>query len=53
MFYVGLDIHVKWTTVCVLDCDGKLHQRCEVDRDSIKSVRSLLRSGIRESLSAG
>ncbi|MBX3438974.1 MAG: transposase [Planctomycetaceae bacterium] len=29
MFYVGLDIHVKWITVCVLDGDGKLHQRSQ------------------------
>lgn len=29
MFYVGLDIHAKWTTVCVLDRNGELHERCE------------------------
>jgi transposase len=29
MFYVGLDIHTKWITTCVLDCDGKLHHRCQ------------------------
>jgi transposase len=28
MFYVGLDIHVKYTTVCVLDNDGKVFKRC-------------------------
>jgi transposase len=30
MFYVGLDIHAKQITVCVLDDDGKVHQRCQV-----------------------
>ena len=30
MFYVGLDIHAKQITVCVLDGDGKVHQRCQV-----------------------
>ena len=32
MFYVGLDIHAKWITVCVLDRDGKVHQRCQLRR---------------------
>jgi transposase len=30
MFYVGLDVHAKQITVCVLDGDGKVHQRCQV-----------------------
>jgi transposase len=30
MFYVGLDIHAKQITVCVLDGDGKVFQRCQV-----------------------
>ncbi len=33
MFYVGLDIHVKYTTVCVLDNHGKVFQRCETRHD--------------------
>lgn len=28
MFYVGLDIHCKYITICVLDCDGKVYRRC-------------------------
>ncbi len=30
MFYVGLDIHTKHITICVLNNDGKVHQRCQV-----------------------
>ena len=30
MFYVGLDVHSKQITICVLNCDGKVHQRCTV-----------------------
>ena len=30
MFYVGLDIHGKNITICILNCDGKVHQRCSV-----------------------
>lgn len=30
MFYVGLDIHTKQITVCVLDQDGKVFERCQV-----------------------
>jgi transposase len=30
MFYVGLDIHTKQVTICVLDSDGKLVQRAQV-----------------------
>ncbi len=29
MFYVGLDVHVKYVTICVLDKNGKLFQRCQ------------------------
>jgi transposase len=32
MLYVGLDIHTKQITICVLDGDGKVHQRCQVRR---------------------
>lgn len=32
MFYVGLDIHTKQITICVLNSDGKVHQRCQVQR---------------------
>lgn len=28
MFHVGLDVHLKYTTVCILDRDGKVHRRC-------------------------
>lgn len=27
MFHVGLDVHVKYTTVCILDDNGKVHKR--------------------------
>lgn len=30
MFYVGLDIHSRQITICVLDDTGKLYQRCQV-----------------------
>jgi transposase len=30
MFYVGMDVHSKHITICVLDRDGKVHQRCTV-----------------------
>jgi transposase len=30
MFYIGLDIHTKQITICVLDGDGKVFQRCQV-----------------------
>jgi transposase len=30
MFYVGLDIHTKHITICVLDENGKVHERCTV-----------------------
>jgi len=30
MFYIGLDIHTKHITVCILDSDGKVFQRCQV-----------------------
>ena len=37
MFYVGLDIHKSHITVCVLDSNGKLVQRCQVS-DSDKTL---------------
>ena len=27
MFHVGLDVHLKYITVCILNGDGKVHQR--------------------------
>ena len=30
MFYVGLDIHTTHITICVLNDNGKIHQRCTV-----------------------
>lgn len=30
MFYVGLDIHSKSITICVLNGNGKVHRRCTV-----------------------
>ena len=30
MFYVGLDIHSKHITICVLDENGKLFRRAQV-----------------------
>ena len=30
MFYVGLDVHCKSVTICVLNEYGKVHQRCSV-----------------------
>jgi transposase len=30
MFYVGLDIHAKQITICVLDKNGRVYQRCQV-----------------------
>ena len=30
MFYVGLDLHTTHITICVLDDNGKVHQRCTV-----------------------
>ena len=27
MFFVGLDVHLKYTTVCILDDNGKVYQR--------------------------
>ena len=29
MFYVGLDIHCKYITICILNGNGKVYQRCE------------------------
>lgn len=41
MFFVGLDVHSKYTTVCVLDSNGKLYQRHTAS--SIAKVVVLLR----------
>jgi transposase len=30
MYYVGLDVHFKRSSLCILDCDGKLVKRLEV-----------------------
>jgi len=30
MYYVGLDVHAKRSSLCILDCDGKLVKRLEV-----------------------
>lgn len=30
MFYVGLDVHAKYITICVLDHKGEVYQRCQV-----------------------
>jgi transposase len=30
MFYVGLDIHARQITICVLDDKGQVFQRCQV-----------------------
>jgi transposase len=30
MFYVGLDIHTKHITICILDNHGQVHDRCQV-----------------------
>ena len=30
MFYIGLDVHAKQITVCVLDHHGQVHDRCQV-----------------------
>jgi transposase len=32
MLYVGLDIHTKQISICVLNQDGKVHERCQVRR---------------------
>lgn len=41
MFHVGLDVHLKYITVCILNNDGKIHQRCTLK--SIYEVTALLR----------
>ena len=30
MFYVGLDIHTRQITICVLDDKGQVYRRCQV-----------------------
>ena len=42
MFHVGLDVHLKYTTVCVLNEDGKVLQRCTLH--AITEVVELLRN---------
>ena len=32
MFYVGLDIHARHITICVLDSQGRVYRRCQVRR---------------------
>jgi len=40
MFHVGLDVHLKYITVCILNHNGKVHQRCTLH--SIGEVVELL-----------
>jgi transposase len=42
MFYVGLDIHSKYITICVLNGDGKVYARCQV-RQIDQMMRALER----------
>ena len=42
MFYVGLDVHLNYTTVCVLTETGQVHQRCTLQ--SILEVKEFLDS---------
>lgn len=30
MFFVGLDVHIKFTVICILNSDGKVHERHKV-----------------------
>lgn len=41
MYHVGLDIHLKYITVCILNDNGKIHHRCTLS--SIHDVADLLR----------
>ena len=41
MFHVGLDVHLKYTTVCILNADGKVHHQCQAN--SIFQVVQLLK----------
>jgi len=43
MFYVGLDVHAKQITVCVLDADGRQHRTCQVRRldELMRMLKSL------------
>lgn len=43
MFHVGLDVHLKYITVCILNGDGKVHQRCTVPSilDALEILREL------------
>ena len=40
MYHVGLDVHVQYITVCILNSDGKVHRRCTLH--SIGEVVSAL-----------
>ena len=40
MYHVGLDVHLKYITVCILNNDGKVHHRCTLK--SIYDVSRLL-----------
>ena len=31
MFHVGLDVHLKYITVCILDSNGQVYQRCTLN----------------------
>lgn len=42
MFHVGLDVHLKYITVCILNSDGKVYQRCTAH--SIGEVVTLLQA---------
>jgi transposase len=40
MYHVGLDVHLKYITVCILNDNGKIHHRCTLK--SIHEVAELL-----------
>ncbi len=39
MFYVGLDIHSKRTSVCVLSGTGQVVRRCQVPQKAVYAPR--------------
>ena len=43
MYHVGLDVHVKYTTVCILDSNGKVYHRCTLRSigDVVKALKAL------------
>ena len=43
MLYVGLDVHVKHITICVLNKNGKLQQRCQLPNldDVVRFLKNL------------